>query len=407
MLRKTLKFGLDAGTAHFRLCTPDHIIQFKDEKTSSESALFPSVVVMEGAKVVKVGWDAYRAEGRLEQGQTREWAISGGKPCNEDIIKAVLHSMTEQFKLVQRASGVFSAIHRMDKVEFIVATPCIVDEVHYRAFRHIMEEFHSSVLFVPQPWASALFAAEQAKQKSLMIFNLGRGTFDVSLLHHGSFVEGGTFSIPYGSGDIDRSIQGYIKKKYSLLIDERQAEFLKIKSCLGTIFGPRQVKLRGKLQHLHWPEDSEKTATPTVDLLEIQTNCLDPFVEKLAEDLRQAFHERIGSGTAHSDMLNGSTFALGNGFKLGGLADKLGTAIGRRIQELGSKMDGGLADIQGVQLLLNDQEGNLVKRYCSREDSPSIAAFEFREPKVPSESTSKLTAPGRFVTSEGGACPTK
>ena len=218
MFRKVLDWfsndlAIDLGTANTLVYAKDRGIIVNE----------PSVVAvhqgMKGVnKVLAVGKEAKEMLGRTPG------SIKAIRPMKDGVIAdfEVTQAMLRYF-IQKSLPG-----SRLIKPRIIICIPFGITQVEKRAVKESAEQAGArEVYLIEEPMAAAIGAGLPITEPSgNMIVDIGGGTTEVAVISLGGIVFSKSERV---AGDkFDEAITSYIKKKYSLLIGERTAEFIKI-----------------------------------------------------------------------------------------------------------------------------------------------------------------------------------
>lgn len=185
----------------------------------------PSVIAVENenGSVVAVGSDAKVMLGRTNKDLMVIRPLKDGVITNATATLAMLReffarSQTRRFSMRPRV---------------LVCVPSGITEVEKTAVRNSLERAGArEVLMVPEPLASALGVGLPVEgAPGNMIVDIGGGTTEVAVISLNSIAAEN--SIRIGGDEMNEAIQGYLKKRFSLLVGERTAESVKI--SLGAV----------------------------------------------------------------------------------------------------------------------------------------------------------------------------
>ena len=209
MLRK--KIAIDLGTANT-------IVWVAGEGIITDE---PTVVAIsvEDNKVVAVGEDAKKMLGRTPE------TLIASRPMREGVIAdyQVTEAMLKYFisKVVGRVQLV--------KPDVMICVPAGCTQVERRAaLDATLSVGAAHAYLIDEPLAAAIGAGIPVSAPSgHMIIDIGGGAAEAAVISLGGVVV--HKSVRVAGNKIDEAIQGYLKKKYNLIVGDQTAEEIKIK----------------------------------------------------------------------------------------------------------------------------------------------------------------------------------
>lgn len=220
----TKDIGIDLGTANTLVAVKGEGIIISE----------PSVVAIDQNKnrVLAVGMSAKEMIGKTPGN------IKAIRPLKEGVIADfnVTKKMLEYFikKAIKKNSFLF-------KPRVVVGVPSEVTDVEKRA---VIEAAISAgarkALLLEEPMAAAIGAGlDVALPSGNMVVDIGGGTSEIAVISLGGIVT--SRSIRIGGDDLDKSIEHFIRKKYSLSIGNRTSE--KVKVNIGSAYQIKNEKM--------------------------------------------------------------------------------------------------------------------------------------------------------------------
>ncbi|MBQ9080287.1 MAG: rod shape-determining protein [Clostridia bacterium] len=205
------QLGLDMGSSNTRIFDKEKGIALR-----SPTAVATQVA---GGKTVAVGIDARRMFGKTPPELCALRPVQGGVVAEPEAAS----------RMLKHYLGKLEAVSVMHRPDITVAIPCRINEVERRALEDtIYEAGARQVFMVDSPLAGAIGAGLKINSpRGSMIVDIGGGCSSAAVMSMGGVVMADTIRV--GSGDLDRAIVQFIRKKYDLLIGEAAAEALKIK----------------------------------------------------------------------------------------------------------------------------------------------------------------------------------
>lgn len=258
--------GIDLGTASILVYIRGKGVVLKE----------PSVVAFDSDtnKVRAIGEEA-----RLMLGRT-PGNIIAVRPLRQGVISdyTVTEKMMKHF--IQKAVGK----RMLRKPRIAVCVPSGVTEVEKKAVEDATEQAGArEVLIIEEPIAAAIGAGiDISRPCGNMIVDIGGGTSDIAVISLGSTVV--STSIKIAGDDFDEAIKRYMRKKHNLLIGERTAEDLKIKT--GSAFRRAEVDyldVRGRNLVTGLPKTIRVSSVEMEEALRESTNQIIDAIHSVLE----------------------------------------------------------------------------------------------------------------------------
>lgn len=191
----------------------------------------PSVALVEKGtdRIIKVGHAARKMMGKTPEG------MEVVRPLRDGVINKykVTLQMVEHF--IKRACE-----NTLVKPRVMVCIPSGVTEVEECAVLDAAAQAGARQTFlIEEPMAAAIGAGLDIDEpRGKMVVDIGGGTTDVAVMSLGEIVVSDSIKI---AGDkFDEAIAAYVRKKYDVIIGERQAEEIKLK--VGAVHEHKEVK---------------------------------------------------------------------------------------------------------------------------------------------------------------------
>ena len=170
------------------------------------------------------------------------------------------------------------------KPRIAVCVPSGVTEVEKKAVEDATEQAGArEVLIIEEPIAAAIGAGiDISRPCGNMIVDIGGGTSDIAVISLGSTVV--STSIKIAGDDFDEAIKRYMRKKHNLLIGERTAEDLKIKT--GSAFRRAEVDyldVRGRNLVTGLPKTIRVSSVEMEEALRESTNQIIDAIHSVLE----------------------------------------------------------------------------------------------------------------------------
>lgn len=188
----------------------------------------------------------------------------------------------------------------------IVAVPSGITEVEKRAVKDsALRAGAREVIPVEEPIAAAIgVGLPIAEPQGSMIIDIGGGTTEIAVISLGGIVY--SRSIRVGGDEMDEAIIEHMKKQYNLMIGERTAEEIKIKTgSAWPLDEELNIEVRGrdlitglpKFIKITSEEIREALQTPLKDIIEATKVTLERTPPELAADLIERGIVLCGGGS--------------------------------------------------------------------------------------------------------------
>ncbi len=204
--------GIDLGTANTLVYLKDHGIVLRE----------PSVVAVKTgtSEVLAVGDDAKRMLGRTPGNISAIRPLKDGVIADFEITEAMLKHFIQKVQPRRGAS----------RTRVVVAVPSGITEVEKRAVKDSATQAGArEVYLIEEPMAAAIGVGLPIQDASgNMIVDIGGGTTEVAVISLSGIVQ--SRSVRVAGDELDESIVAYMKRAYNLMIGERMAEDVKIRS---------------------------------------------------------------------------------------------------------------------------------------------------------------------------------
>ena len=170
----------------------------------------------------------------------------GKTPSNIQAIRPLRAGVIADFNVTQKMLEYFikKAVKKsffIFKPRVVVGVPSDVTEVEKRAvLEAALSAGAKKALLLEEPMAAAIGAGlDVALPSGNMVVDIGGGTSEIAVISLGGIVT--SRSIRNAGDDFDKSIQYYIRKKYSLSIGNRTSE--NIKTTIGSAYDIENKKM--------------------------------------------------------------------------------------------------------------------------------------------------------------------
>lgn len=202
--------GIDLGTANTLIYIKDSGIVLNE----------PSVIALDNKRGVTlaVGFDAKDMIGKAPNN------ISVVRPLQDGVISDFDRTADMLKAFIEKAVSA----NKVKNFRVVVGVPSGVTEVEKRAVEEVVSQMGASEVYIlEEPMAAAIGAGLDVDAPTAsMIADIGGGTSDIAIIALGGIVA--SSSIRYAGDKFNEAVIQYIRKRHSLLIGEKTAEFLKI-----------------------------------------------------------------------------------------------------------------------------------------------------------------------------------
>jgi len=280
--------SIDLGTANTLVIAKGHGIIINE----------PSVVAVKmekfgQQKVLAVGHEAKEMVGKTPGN------IRAIRPMKDGVIADF--DMTEKMirKFIEKAHGRSALI----SPRIIICVPYGLTQVERKAVREsALSAGAREVFLIEEPMAAAIGAGVDIREpQGNLVVDIGGGTTEIGVVSLGGLVLSKSLRV---AGDkIDKAIVDYVKRKYNLLIGERNAEEIKIE--IGTA-----LPLEKRLTKIVTGRDQVEGMLSTVELTsddayEAMKEPLKEIAEALREVLEKMPPDLAGDIVNHGIILTG------------------------------------------------------------------------------------------------------
>ena len=280
--------SIDLGTANTLVIAKGHGIIINE----------PSVVAVKmekfgHQKVLAVGHDAKEMVGKTPGN------IRAIRPLKDGVIADF--DMTEMMirKFIEKAHGRSALI----SPRIIICVPYGLTQVERKAVREsAMSAGAREVFLIEEPMAAAIGAGVDIREpQGNLVVDIGGGTTEIGVVSLGGLVL--SKSIRVAGDKIDKAIVDYVKRKYNLLIGDRNAEEIKIE--IGTA-----LPLEERLTKVVTGRDQVEGMLSTIELTsddayEAMKEPLKEIAEALREVLEKMPPDLAGDIVNHGIILTG------------------------------------------------------------------------------------------------------
>lgn len=280
--------SIDLGTANTLVIAKGHGIIINE----------PSVVAVKmekygQQKVLAVGHEAKEMVGKTPGN------IRAIRPMKDGVIADF--DMTEKMirKFIEKAHGRSALI----SPRIIICVPYGLTQVERKAVREsALSAGAREVFLIEEPMAAAIGAGIDIREpQGNLVVDIGGGTTEIGVVSLGGLVL--SKSIRVAGDKIDKSIVDYVKRKYNLLIGERNAEEIKID--IGTAL-PQEKRLKKIVTGRDQVEGMLSTVElSSDDAYEAMKEPLREIAEALREVLEKMPPDLAGDIVSHGIILTG------------------------------------------------------------------------------------------------------
>lgn len=294
MLNFSKRIGIDLGTANSLVYLAGKGIVMNE----------PTVVAIstDDNRVLAVGNEAKEMLGRTPGN------IMASRPMRDGVIAdyVITEAMLSYF--IDRVCG----SSRFFKPEVMVCVPAGVTSVERRAVLDATLSAGAKTAFlIDEPLAAAIGAnIPIANPSGNMIVDIGGGTVEAAVICLGGVVTHN--SVRVGGNKIDEAIQIYVRKKYNLIIGERQAEEIKIK--VGNAIHTKDSEVKAmEVRGRDAPTGLPRTITLTSrEMTEATTDVLRKIIGAVKGVLEQTPPELASDIIDKGIVMSGGTSMLNN-----------------------------------------------------------------------------------------------
>ncbi|MBQ8828292.1 MAG: rod shape-determining protein, partial [Clostridia bacterium] len=263
-------------------------------------------------KVLAVGEEARRMLGRTPGD------VSIVRPIQNGVISryTTTKSMLEYFM----DKAIRNPLKRLVKPDVIICIPSKTTGVEKRAVEKTARDAGAGRIFlVEEPLAAAVGAGiDISKPSGNLIVDVGGGTTDIAVISYEGIVS--SRSVKVAGDTFDEVIKNYIKKKYSMLIGDRTAEFVKIEAgCMYRNSRKDSVEIQGSDIQSGLPREVMITSD---ELVEPLVEAALPILDAVKEVLEETPPELA------ADIFSRGIIMTGGGSLVGGFDELLRTGLG-------------------------------------------------------------------------------
>ncbi len=280
--------AIDLGTANTLVIAKGHGIIINE----------PSVVAVKTEKYAQQKVLAVGAEAKEMVGKT-PGNIHAIRPMKDGVIADF--DMTEKMirKFIEKAHGRSALI----SPRIIICVPYGLTQVERKAVREsALSAGAREVFLIEEPMAAAIGSGINVREpQGNLVIDIGGGTTEIGVVSLGGLVL--SKSIRIAGDKIDKAIVDYVKRKYNLLIGERNAEEIKI--AIGTA-----LPLEKRLSMNVTGRDQVESMLTTIELTSDDTyEAMKEPLREIAEALREVLEkmpaELAGDIIDHGIILTG------------------------------------------------------------------------------------------------------
>ena len=226
-------------------------------------------------------------------------AMLGRAPGSIGVVRPLRHGVIADFDVTERMLPYFiRKVHRRQSLvhpRIVLTVPSGITQVEKRAVRNAAREAGArEVYLIEEPMAAALGAGLPIEAPGAhMIVDIGGGTTEVAVMSMAGIVYGQ--SVRIAGDEMNEAVMQYMRRTYSLLIGERQAEMVKITLGAAVPSGTESEKMEVKGRDLldGFPkrvvvtggEVREALGDPVGAIVAAVRTCLEQAPPELAADL--------------------------------------------------------------------------------------------------------------------------
>lgn len=293
MFNFSKRIGIDLGTANSLVYLGGAGIVLNE----------PTVVAIatDDNKVLAVGNEAKEMLGRTPGN------ITASRPMKDGVIAdyVITEAMLRYF--IDKVCGPT----RIFKPEVMVCVPAGVTSVERRAVLDAtLSAGAKTAYLIDEPLAAAIGSnIPIANPSGNMIVDIGGGTVEAAVICLGGVVVHN--SVRVGGNKIDEAIQAYVRKKYNLIIGERQSEEIKIRvgnAVASTNKDLKQMEVRGRDSPTGLPRtivlNSQEITDAIADTLRKIVGAVKGVLEKTPPELASDIIDKGIVMSGGTSMLN-------------------------------------------------------------------------------------------------------
>jgi len=266
--------AVDLGTANTLVYVRGHGIVLNE----------PSIVAMKDGTVLAAGHEAK--------------AMLGRAPGSISVVRPLRHGVIADFDSTEKMLHHFIGKTRQRKTlvhpRVVVTVPSGITQVEKRAVRQSARQAGAREAFlIEEPIAAALGAGlPVAEPGANMIVDIGGGTTEVAVMSLSGIVY--CKSVRIAGDEMNAAVIQHIRKSYSLLVGERQAEDIKL--ALGSAYPTGEhhtMEVKGRDLIVGIPktilvtgeEIREALREPVMAIVSAVHTCLEQIPPELAADI--------------------------------------------------------------------------------------------------------------------------
>ena len=244
-----MKIGIDLGTKN--------IIVYSETKGIVEK--FPCVIALDTNenKIITIGEDAKKMIGRNPASMKLIRPLIDGSISDFDHLEALLRYIIKK-----------TCKNAIMKPKIALSKPCVISNFEETMLEKVaLNAGARQVLKVDEAIASIIGAGiDVSKPEGNLVVNIGGGHTNIAVVTMGQIAKATT--IKFGGNRFDNAIQGYIKRKYNVLIGELSAE--ETKKSIGGVL-PRENEMvyviKGQSLQTSFPVNVEVSSSELCPIL--------------------------------------------------------------------------------------------------------------------------------------------
>jgi rod shape-determining protein MreB len=264
--------------------------------------------------------------------------MKGGVVCDYDITKNMLRYCLAHEKVKEACKG------RFRRPRTVIAVPFGITEVEKRALEDAAHSAGAGKVFLIESSMAAAIGAglHVSEPMGCMIVDIGALATNMAVISLAGIVHSNVLRI--GGDEVNNAIVAYLRKKYNLLVGEREAEDVKIK--VGTACTPEK-ELDYEIRGIDATEGRKLVVK--IDSKEIREEALAGLLGQIEETLME-FIAHIEPGLA-ADLVDNGIVLTGGGALLRGLDKRLAETTGLPVRVADNPAH---ATIEGVGVVLGE-----------------------------------------------------
>ncbi len=289
-------YGLDIGTSNIKIYSKDKNAILNEK----------NIIAIANRKEIYAYGDA-----AFEMHEKAPDSIRVTFPVKNGVIADFDNMQTLFIQFIKKMSR---ETKKLSPADYYIAVPTDITEVEKRAFLELAKDssVHARKIYViNKPVADAIGAGVDVNNaKGIMVVNIGADTTEISVLSLGGIVL--SKAVKFGGNRLDESIISAVKKKYSLVIGAKTAEYIKFE--LGSAIRREETFVSVYGRHV-------VTGLPTRCMIssDIVYDCLIDFIRQIIDSMKMIL-ERTPPELA-ADIIDTGIYLTGGSSSINGLEE--------------------------------------------------------------------------------------